>query len=95
MSSKKSSGIQFPPLKKLYTKGIKDPLDDVEVEERNVVLEGEEEEDIYTLPDVEVPVFWTDNALKICAQKYFVDGVEKSILDMIRRVVGSMTEMKM
>ena len=36
MSSKKPSGVQFPPLKKLFTKAVKDPLDDVEVEEDRV-----------------------------------------------------------
>jgi ribonucleoside-diphosphate reductase alpha chain len=87
------SGIR---ISRHYTVEGKNPLDEVVWERRTAKIDGLENgvaKVIFEQKDVEVPAFWSQQALNIVANKYLrgalgTPGREDSIRTMISRVVG-------
>ena len=78
-----------------FTKEGVDPFDMVEWRKTDAVIKAPDGTVTFEQRDVFVPVFWTDKATGIVAEKYFrvCNGVkEKSARQMIHRVVRTITD---
>ena len=96
-------------IKRRYTTAGVDPLEQVNYEKRSSIIKDTDGRIVYEIKDVEVPVFWSQVATDILAQKYFrkagvpqfnedgslkrdsqgnpILGSEKSVKQVVRRIV--------
>jgi ribonucleoside-diphosphate reductase alpha chain len=87
-------GLEFP---RFFTPDARDPFDDVEWERRSAVIGNERGELVFEQRDVEIPVFWSQQATNIVTSKYFRGQIgtperERSVKQLIGRVVTTITE---
>ena len=84
-------GLEFP---RYFTLPGVDPFDEVEWEIRSAVIGNEKGEVVFEQRDVEIPVFWSQQATNIVVSKYFrgplgVPERERSVKQLIGRVVDT------
>ena len=78
-----------------FTEVGKHPYDLVEWEQRNAAITDESGNAFFEQNDVEVPAFWSQTATNVVVSKYFrgpKDDREKSVKEMIDRVVGTIAD---
>ena len=73
------------------------PFDEVEWDRRNASITGEGGEVVFEQPDVEAPVFWSDQAMRVVASKYFRGHLdspdrENSVRQLVGRVADTMAD---
>ena len=84
-------GLEFP---RYFTLPGVDPFDEVEWEIRSAVIGNEKGDVVFEQRDVEIPVFWSQQATNIVVSKYFrgplgVPERERSVKQLIGRVVDT------
>ena len=84
-------GLEFP---RYFTLPGVDPFDEVEWEIRSAVIGNEKGEVVFEQRDVEIPIFWSQQATNIVVSKYFrgplgVPERERSVKQLIGRVVDT------
>ena len=75
-------------LERYFTKGLsRHPLDAVNYVKKDITITNAEGEEIYRLKEAEFPTFWSDNAARIVASKYFsrLEGKEETS---VRQLIG-------
>jgi ribonucleoside-diphosphate reductase alpha chain len=87
-------GLKIP---RRFTEAGTDPFDSVEWELRTANISNEKGETVFEQVDVEIPVSWSQLATNVVVSKYFrghvgQPGRERSIKELIGRVVGRITE---
>ncbi len=78
-----------------FTTAGKDPLDEVKYVYRDIIIKDQKGHEIYRLEQGEFPEFWSDNACRIVASKYFSRNPknrETSVRQLIGRVVERLRE---
>ena len=80
-----------------FTQAGTDPFDSVEWESRIANISNEKGETVFEQTDVEIPSSWSQLATNVVVSKYFrghvgQPGRERSIKELIGRVVGRITE---
>ncbi|MCS5637147.1 MAG: vitamin B12-dependent ribonucleotide reductase [Myxococcota bacterium] len=80
-----------------FTQAGTDPFDSVEWESRTANISNEKGETVFEQTDVEIPSSWSQLATNVVVSKYFrghvgEPGRERSIKELIGRVVGRITE---
>lgn len=70
-----------------------DVFGSVEWNKRDVTIRNEKGNTIFSMKDVEAPVFWSDLAVQIAAEKYFVkvNNAETSVRQLVWRVASAIT----
>src|SRR5471032_393870 len=86
-------GLTFP---RFFTDASIDPFDEVEWEQRSVVIGNERGEVVFEQRDVEIPKAWSQQATNIVVSKYFRGQMgaqerERSVKQLIGRVVDTIT----
>ena len=84
-------------LSRRFTQAGTDPFDSVEWELRTANISNEKGETVFEQTDVEIPASWSQLATNVVVSKYFrghvgEPGRERSIKELIGRVVGRITE---
>ncbi len=87
-SERRGPGLRFP---RRWTNEGENPFDQVEWEQRSVVITGSDGAAVFEQKDVEAPHFWSQMATTVVASKYFRGLVgtpqrEKSVRGLIQRV---------
>jgi len=90
----KKVGLKIP---RRFTEVGGDPFDSVEWELRTANISNEKGETVFEQVDVEIPASWSQLATNVVVSKYFrghvgQPGRERSIKELIGRVVGRITE---
>ncbi|MDG2334676.1 MAG: vitamin B12-dependent ribonucleotide reductase [Myxococcota bacterium] len=80
-----------------FTRAGEDPFDSVEWELRTANISNEKGETVFEQTDVEIPTSWSQLATNVVVSKYFrghigQPGRERSVKELIGRVVGRITE---
>ncbi len=83
-------------LRRFFTTAGKAPFDQIEWEQRDVILQGSNGETVFEQKGVEAPKFWSEMATSIVASKYFHGDLkgparESSVRQLIARVVDTVT----
>jgi len=86
-------GLDF---RRVFARAGVDPFDEVEWETRDAVIGNERGEFVFEQREVEVPVFWSQQATNIVVSKYFRGQLgtperERSVKQLIGRVVETIT----
>ncbi len=86
-------GLEFPCY---FTLPGVDPFDEVEWEIRSAVIGNEKGQVVFEQRDVEIPIFWSQQATNIVVSKYFRGPLgaperERSVKQLIGRVVDTIT----
>jgi len=89
-----TAGLRFA--RYFSTPGV-DPFDELEWEQRDAVIGNEKGDKVFEQKGVEVPKRWSQTATNVVVSKYFrghlgTPGRERSVKQLIGRVVDSMTE---
>jgi ribonucleoside-diphosphate reductase alpha chain len=89
-----TAGLEFP---RFFTREGTDPFDEIDWELRAAVIGNERGEVVFEQRDVEIPVFWSQQATNIVVSKYFRGQIgtperERSVRQLIGRVVDTITE---
>ncbi len=87
-------GLKIP---RRFTEAGTDPFESVEWELRTANISNEKGETVFEQVDVEIPASWSQLATNVVVSKYFrghvgQPGRERSIKELIGRVVGRITE---
>jgi len=87
-------GLKVP---RRFTTAGEDPFDSVEWELRTANISNEKGETVFEQTDVEIPASWSQLATNVVVSKYFrghigQPGRERSVKELIGRVVGRITE---
>ncbi len=93
-SEQPTKGLTFS---RFFTQTAKDPLSTVEWSKRSAVIRNKEGEVVFEQTGVEAPSSWSDMAVNVVVSRYFRGKIgteerEKSIRDLILRVVNTITE---
>ena len=96
-STKAGKGKQGLKMPRRFTRAGEDPFDSVEWELRTANISNEKGETVFEQTDVEIPTSWSQLATNVVVSKYFrghigQPGRERSVKELIGRVVGRITE---
>ena len=94
-----NKGLRLP---RLWTKAGENVFDKFEWERRSSVIRNPDGSVVFEMQNIEIPKFWSQNALDILAQKYFrkrgvpqLDKDDKQLLDSFGNpILGSETSLK-
>ncbi len=95
--SKGSEGQLGLKIPRRFTEAGSDPFQSVEWELRTANISNEKGETVFEQTDVEIPASWSQLATNVVVSKYFrghlgQPGRERSVKELIGRVVGRITE---
>lgn len=90
-----SAGLRFKPY--FHITGSPHPFDDIDWEVRDCLISNMVGEAVFEQKDVEVPKFWSQNAINIVASKYFFGRADKneketSVKQLMDRVSRTITD---